>query len=79
MTFADKHIVDTYTELIEGLSLTSKIKLIESLSKSLKSEKKITENNFYKSFGTFASTKPAEDIIIDIRKSRKFRKIEIKL
>ena len=79
MTFTDRHIVDAYAELFEGLSSTSKIELIESLSKSLKSKNKIKESTFYKSFGKFASSKPAEDIIADIKKSRKFRKKEIKL
>ncbi len=78
MTFTDKHIVETYSYLFEGLSPSSKIELIESLSKSLKTEKKIKENNFYKSFGAFASGKSAEEIIEDIKSSRKFRKKEIK-
>ncbi len=54
MSYTEKHIVDTYSGLFEGLSPISKIKLIESLAKSLKTEKKISEKNFYKSFGAFA-------------------------
>ncbi len=73
MTYTDKHIVETYSGLLEGLSSESKTELIESLSKSLKSEKKNKENNFYKSFGAFASKKAAEEIIADIKSSRKFR------
>ena len=78
MTFTDKHIVDTYTELFEGLSSMSKIELIESLSKSLKADKKRRTSNFYKSFGAFASTKSPKEIISDIKLNRKFRKKEIK-
>ncbi len=78
MTYTDRHIVETYSELFEGLSSNNKIELIESLSKSLKAEKKAKENNFYKSFGAFASDKSAEEIIADIKSSRKFRKKEIK-
>ena len=78
MTYTDKHIVEAYSGLLEGLSLESKAELIENLSKSLKSQKKNKENNFYKSFGAFASEKSAEDIIADIRSSRKFRNKEIK-
>lgn len=78
MTFTDKHIVETYSELFEGLSSTSKMELIESLSKSLKTENKTKENRFYKSFGAFASNKSAEEIISDIKANRKFRKKEIK-
>ncbi len=78
MTYTDKHIVETYSGLLEGLSSESKTELIESLSKSLKSEKKNKENNFYKSFGAFASKKSAEEIIADIKSGRKFREKEIK-
>ncbi len=73
MTFTDKHIVETYTEIFEGLSSDSKIELIETLSKSLKNEKKTKENKFYKSFGAFAPGKSAEEIIGEIKSSRKFR------
>ena len=78
MTYTDKHIVETYSGLFEGLSSVSKIELIESLSKSLKSDKKVRESNFYKSFGAFASAKSAEEIISDIKLNRKFRKKKIK-
>lgn len=76
MTFTEKHIVESYSVLFEGLSPVSKIELIESLSKSLKAEKN-KDKSFYKSFGAFGSDKPAEAIIKDIRLSRKFRKKEI--
>ena len=79
MSFAEKHIVETYAGLFEGLSSISKIQLIQSLSKSLKNEKKTRERNFYKSFGAFASDKSPEEIVNDIRSSRKFRKKDIEL
>ena len=78
MTYTDKHIVETYSRLLEGLNSESKTELIESLSKSLRSEKKNKDTNFYKSFGAFGSAKPAEEIITDIKTSRKFRNQEIK-
>ena len=78
MTFTDKHIVETYSGLLDGLSSESKSEILESLSKSLKSEKKNKESDFYKSFGAFASGKSAEEIIAEIKSSRKFRKKEIK-
>ena len=79
MTYTDKHIVETYSGLFEGLSSVSKLELIESLSKSLKVEKKSKEATFFKSFGAFASSKSAEEIIKEIKSSRKFRRKEIKL
>ena len=78
MTYTEKHIVESYSVLLDGLSSSSKIELIESLSKSLKNEKKSKDVNFYKSFGAFASNKSAEVIIKDMKTSRKFRKKEIK-
>jgi len=53
--------------------------LIESFSKSLKIENTTKDNKFYKSFGAFGSKKTAEEIITDIKSSRKFRNKEIKL
>lgn len=79
MSHAEKRILDTYSGLFEGLSSMSKIKLIESLARSLRAENKTSEKNFYKSFGAFASDKSAEEIIADIKSSRRFRKKEIKL
>lgn len=73
MSFADKHIVDTYSSLFEGLSSSSKLELIENLSKSLKMEESAKETKFYKSFGAFGSEKAAEEIIADIKMNRKFR------
>jgi hypothetical protein len=78
MTYTDKHIVEIYSGLLEGLSPEGKAELIENLSKSLKTENKNKESKFYKSFGAFASEKSAEEIIADIKSSRKFRKKEIK-
>jgi len=79
MTYTDKHIVESYSGLLEGLSSEGKSELIERLSKSLKIETKHRASRFFKSFGAFASKKSAEEIIAGIRSSRKFRKKEIKL
>ena len=76
MSYTDRHIVETYSGLFEGLSSLNKIELIESLSKSLKTEMTSKESAFYKSFGAFSSEKSAEEIIADIKSSRKFRVTE---
>jgi uncharacterized protein YjfI (DUF2170 family) len=78
MSYTDKHIVETYSGLFEGLSSSNKMELIESLSKSLKKKKAVKDNSFYKAFGAFSSKKSAEEIIAEIKASRKFRKKEIK-
>jgi hypothetical protein len=77
MTYTEKRIVESYSGLFEGLSSSSKIELIENLSKSLKSTDVKKEKAFYKPFGAFASEKPAEEIVKDIRAARKFRRKEI--
>lgn len=78
MTATDRHIVETYSGLFESLSSMNKIELIGRLSKSLKMATETKENNFYKSFGAFSSEKSAEEIIAEIKSSRKFRNKEIK-
>jgi nucleoid DNA-binding protein len=77
MSYTDKKIVETYTGLFDGLSVDNKIDLIETLSKSLKKDKKNREKSFYSSFGAFASNKSAERIVKEIRTSRKFRTKDI--
>ena len=79
MNFTDKHIINSYSTLLEGLNSSTKIEIIETLTKSLKREKKSKETIFYKSFGAFASTKSASAIIKEIKSSRKFRRKDISL
>ena len=78
MSYTDRHIVEAYSILFEGLSSLSKMELIEKLSKSLKKEKVAKESSFFKSFGAFASEKTAEEINKDLKSSRKFKNKEIK-
>ena len=78
MSYADKHIVETYSMLFDGLSWLSKIELIEKLTKSLKREKTVKKDTFFESFGAFSDEKSAEEIIADLKSSRKFRNQEIK-
>jgi len=79
MSTTEKYIVKTYSGLFEGLSVIGKLELIESLTKSLKAEKSKKEKDFYKSFGAFGSDKPAEEIVKEIKASRKFRKKDLEL
>lgn len=73
MTITDKHIIDAYLKLFEGLDPIAKIKLLEKLTNSLKKEKHSKESEFLKSFGAFDSDKSADELIKEIRESRKFR------
>ena len=78
MTFTEKNIIENYLGLFENLNSMSKLELIEKLTKSLKSESKSKESNFYKSFGAFSTEKSSDEIIAEIKLSRKFRNKEIK-
>lgn len=78
MNYTDKHIIESYSGLLEGLNPSSKLKLIESLSKSLETQRRTKEEDFYRSFGAFASDKSAEKIVADIKSGRRFRDKEIK-
>lgn len=77
MSYTNRYIVETYSNLFEGLTYLSKIKLIESLSKSLKNDTTTKDNKFYKSFGAFSSEKSVEEIITDIKSIRYYRNKEI--
>jgi hypothetical protein len=77
MTYTDKHIVENYFRLIESLSSVSKMELIEKLKKSLKTENKTVEDKFFKTFGAFDNEKSSDEIIAELKESRKFRKKEI--
>lgn len=79
MTFTEKNIIENYIGLFENLNSMSKLELIEKLTKSLKYEVKSKESNFYKSFGAFSTEKSSDEIISEIKTSRKFKNKEIKL
>lgn len=77
MSYVDQHIIATYSRLFEGLSAVNKIQLFERLTKVIKKEKSTKTETFYKSFGAFSSEKSADEIIRDIKSSRKFKIKEI--
>jgi DNA-binding transcriptional ArsR family regulator len=79
MTHAERHIVETYSEIFESLSSVTKLELLERLAKSIRKGRKYNEKDFFSSFGGFISEKPAEDIIKDIKESRKFRMKDLNL
>ncbi len=79
MTVAEKYIIETYSNLFEGLNSNSKIELLEKLAKSLKRDRKNRAAEFFKSFGAFGSEKPAELINKELKESRKFNRIDLKL
>mgnify|MGYP006887396772 FL=1 len=79
MTHTERHIIDTYSGLFEGLSSLGKLELLERLAKSIRKDGKSKEKDFFSAFGAFASDKPAEEIAKEIRDSRKFREKDLKI
>ncbi len=77
MTYTEKNIIENYFGLFESLNSMSKLELIEKLTKSLKTENKNKENNFYKSFGAFSTEKTSDEINSEIKASRIFREKEL--
>ena len=77
MTFTEKNIIENYYRLFESLNSSTKVELIERLKTSLKMDTKTKEDDFYKSFGAFSDEKSSDEIISDIKLSRKFREKEI--
>ena len=79
MTVANKNIVDAYSALFEGLDVTTKSKIVENLSDSIKRSESTRDGEaFFKAFGAFESEKSAEEIISEIKSSRTFRKKDLK-
>lgn len=78
MTYSEKKIIESYSDLISSLSSDGKKELIEMLSKSIREDKKMLEKEFFSSFGAFASDKSPEDISNEIRESRNFRDKNLK-
>jgi len=78
MTHTERHIIETYSGLFDGLSAVSKLALLERLAKSIRKGKKSREKEFFESFGAFASDKSAGEIVKEIRDARKFREKDLK-
>ena len=79
MSYTDKHIVESYTSMCEGLSNESKKELIENLSKSLQKSEELKNKVFLSSFGAFVSELSDEELIKQIKDSRKFNRKNIDL
>jgi len=70
-------LIDGYIRMLENLSPNIKLDLISKLTLSVKSDIIKKKQSFYKAFGAWQSDDTAEELIENIRKSRKFnRQIE---
>ena len=79
MSHSENQILEGFVSLIQGLNMNSKYELLEMLTKSFKNDKISKEKLFFESFGMFSSQLSAEEIIENIKSSRKFTNKQIKL
>ena len=79
MTIAERNIINSYLGLFESLNYTSKLEILEKLIQSIKKQPKSKEADFFKSFGAFASDKSAEELVRELKNSRKFRDKNLEL
>jgi len=70
-------LIDGYLHMLENLSTGNKLDLISKLTQSVKTDITKSKKLFYKSYGAWEPGKSAEEMIKEIRESRKFsRQIE---
>jgi len=74
---ADTQILNNYWGLLNNLTPSLKLKLIERLSRSINKDIPFKNDRFEKAFGAWVDSRDSDEIILDIRNSRTFnRKIE---
>ena len=69
----NKNLIDDYLKLLHSLSTNNKLDLISRLTQSIKDEVN-DKSLFYKSFGAWESMNSADEIILEIRKSRRLKR-----
>jgi len=71
---ANTQILNNYLGLINTLSPSLKLELIEKLLKSIKRDPSSKSDSISKSFGAWKGSRDADEIIADIRNSRTFNR-----
>lgn len=73
----DKNLLEGYIKLLDNLNSTVKLDIISKLSLSIKKGSAKKNKSIHKAFGAWVSNQSAEEIVKEIRSSRKFnRQIE---
>ena len=67
-------LIDGYLRLLGNLSPSNKLDLISKLTLSVKTDISDKSNSFYKAFGAWESPQTADEMISDIRGSRRFKR-----
>ena len=78
MTYTERHIVDSYSNVLAGLSSMSRIELIKRLTKSLEITKQEKKGGLHLSFGAWKN-KSVEEIHTEIKQNRKFAEKDLTL
>lgn len=79
MSELEKNVVASYAKSLENLSDEAKAELIKLLSKPSDIDEKKKEELFYASFGAWSDwDKSTEEIIAEIRGSRRFREKDLR-
>ncbi len=64
------NIVESYFQILKNLSADNKHKLIDKLSKSIKTSEKEKSGSLKSSYGAFISEQSADELIQEIRSAR---------
>ena len=70
---AETQILDGYWGLLNTLTPSLKLKLIERLSKSVNEDISNKNDRFEKSFGAWIDSRDSNEIITEIRENRTFK------
>ena len=68
------NFIETYFGLLKNLSPDIKLDIIGKLSKTIKSDLNEQNKSLKDSFGAWQSDKSADEIILELRESRKFNR-----
>lgn len=66
------NLIDSYLELLKSLSPANRLELISKLTDSLNGPKNSSDKSLKDLFGAFKTSKTAEEIISDLKKSKSF-------
>lgn len=83
MEAINKTIINSYFGLFERMNYREKLEMIEKMIRSIKKEEEkketLREKKFFATSGAWESDMSADEIIKDIRESRRFRNREVEL
>lgn len=72
MNTAELKLIDNYFSMLKDLSRNSKLKLIEKLSKSMKTDKQEKDNSWKSLYGSLKLDQSADEFIDELKRDRNF-------